>query len=82
MTHELKILPEYYLAVTSHLKEFEIRKNDRDYHVGDVLILREWNGEHYTGRTVTKTIKYIFVGTGEYGLSEGYCVLGLGRYER
>lgn len=33
--HELKILPQFYNAVTSHRKTFEIRKDDRDYQVGD-----------------------------------------------
>lgn len=39
MIHELKILPEYFEAVTSGRKQFEIRKNDRDFKVGDQLIL-------------------------------------------
>lgn len=29
--HELKILPEYFEAVVSGDKRFEIRKNDRNY---------------------------------------------------
>ena len=38
--HYLKILPEYYEAVKSGDKTFEVRKNDRDYQVNDVLHLQ------------------------------------------
>ena len=40
MLHELKISPEYYDAVVNGIKPFEIRKNDRNYSVGDALRLR------------------------------------------
>jgi len=40
--HELKIWPEFYHAVLSGEKTFELRKNDRDFHVGDVLHLKEF----------------------------------------
>lgn len=39
--HELKILPEYYKAQVEGKKNFEIRKNDRDYKLGDKLVLQE-----------------------------------------
>ena len=39
--HVLKILVEYYSAVVSGAKKFEIRYNDRDYKVGDILRLTE-----------------------------------------
>ena len=77
--HELKILEIYFVAVISGLKNFEIRKNDRNFHVGDVLVLKEYNSEsnRYSGRKVIKQVKYIFNGPG-YGIEDGYCVLALG----
>lgn len=76
-THELKILPQWFNDVALWKKNFEIRKEDRDFQVADILILREWDGEKYTGRKLRRRIKYIYHGTGEYGLQEGYCILGL-----
>ena len=35
--HELKILKEYAEAKANDLKPFEIRKNDRDFKVGDLV---------------------------------------------
>lgn len=71
--HELKILPEYFEAVTSGRKQFEIRKNDRDYEVGDRLYLREWNGENFTGDSYKAEVTYIT----DYMQRNGYVVLGI-----
>ncbi len=76
-THELKILPEYFDAVQSGKKNFELRKNDRDYRCGDILLLREWKDGEYTGRTVKRKITYILTGCQEYGLAEDYCILAM-----
>ena len=45
--HLLKLNHKYYDAVANGIKTFEIRENDRDYRVGDTLILRRCddNGE-------------------------------------
>ncbi|WP_392432800.1 DUF3850 domain-containing protein [Yersinia sp. HM-2024] len=40
--HALKILPEYFDAVFTGCKKAEFRLNDRDFSVGDYLILKEW----------------------------------------
>lgn len=74
--HDLKILPEYYEAVVFGRKRFEIRKNDRDFQVGDLFVLREWDGEKYTGRQFIQSIGYMIKDCPEYGLMDGYCIFG------
>lgn len=77
MIHELKIKTGYLSDIITGKKTFEIRKNDRDYKVGDRLHLREIEDGEYTGQYHSLTLSYIFHGTGEYGLAEGYVILGL-----
>lgn len=40
--HKLKIDSKYFDAVRKGFKTFEIRKNDRNFEVGDKLILQEY----------------------------------------
>lgn len=79
MTHELKILPEYYDAIRRGVKRFEIRKNNRDFQAGDVLWLKEWDGdeEQYTGNEMVVRVLYVLYGNGDYGLTEGYCIMSI-----
>jgi ASC-1-like (ASCH) protein len=60
-TIEKKILPEYFDAIASGKKKYELRLADFDCVEGDVLKLREWNPESkaYTGREILKTITYV-----------------------
>lgn len=57
--HNIKILPEFFVPVREGLKTFEIRFSDRNYKVGDILILNEWTSDGYTGRNVTREITYM-----------------------
>jgi len=57
--HGLKTCPEYFNAVISGEKTFEIRKNDRPYHKGDLLALNEFDGQYYTGNSCLVFIDYI-----------------------
>lgn len=59
MIHALKIQPKYFDAVRSEVKTFELRKNDRDFRVGDFLALNEWDDDHYTGRTELREVRYM-----------------------
>ena len=76
-THELKILPKWFEDVRRGDKDFEIRRADRDYNVGDFLILQEYERGRYTGRYVIRKIKYIYKGDGTYGLNEDFWILGM-----
>ncbi len=73
--HHLKTETEYYQAIENGLKKVELRKNDRDFQNGDMLILEETVNGTYTGRKLPPMeIKYILHG-GKYGLEDGHCVL-------
>lgn len=76
MRHELKIWPEYFDAVESGLKTFEIRRNDRGYEAGDTLMLREYDpvSDTYTGRSLIRRITYIST----FAQRADYVVLALG----
>jgi len=58
---EKKILPKYFQAVFDGKKTFELRLNDFDIAEGDVLVLREWDGnkKEYTGRILEKKVGYV-----------------------
>lgn len=73
--HEVKCLPEYFQAVKRGDKTFEIRYNDRDYQVGDTLIICEWDNDRqqFTGDRVTRTISYMT----DFEQGPGFVVLGL-----
>lgn len=57
-----KIWPEYFDAVASGRKRFELRLNDFDANEGDTLVLEEWNPDtkEYTGRTIEKKITHLY----------------------
>ncbi|MGF9965342.1 DUF3850 domain-containing protein [Bacillus rhizoplanae] len=61
MLHNLKINKEFFSPVLEQIKTFEIRKNDRDFHIGDKVVLNEWDDEkkQHTGRKVNVEITYI-----------------------
>lgn len=73
---EKKILPEYFNAVINDEKTFEICKDEDNLQKEDALILREWDGEKYTGRETGRNISYILRDVPEYGLMPGYVIFG------
>lgn len=78
MTHELKTWPDFYRVVESGEKTFEIRLNDRDFHVGDTLWLREYTAKTkvYSGRSCRRVVTYLLAGEWP-GLAPGYVVMAI-----
>ena len=77
MKNELKILPQYFEEVWNENKTFELRKDDRNYKVGDTLRLLEFDYGTYTGRECNRTILYILRDVEQYGLKEGFVILAM-----
>lgn len=79
--HDLKIWPEYFKAVCEGKKRFEIRKNDRDFKVGDLLRLREWSPDTklYSTNFTTMRVTYIVYGPA-WDLPKDMVVMSLERY--
>ena len=73
--HRLKLAKMFFDAVDTGKKSFELRKNDRNYQIGDILELHEMSNGEETGRVTEKQVIYILEGF--KGLEEGYCILGL-----
>jgi hypothetical protein len=62
VVHDLKSWPEHFAAVQSGIKNFEVRNNDRDYRVFDVLVLHEYDPDrqaYINDHTITRLITYI-----------------------
>ncbi len=84
--HDLKTDPEVFDAVWRGDKTFEIRFNDRNYGVDDVLLLHEtkYTSQEikqgsplvYTGRTIEAVVTHVLTGP-VYGLLDGWVILSI-----
>ena len=76
--HYLKTDPEYFQAVKKRKKRFEMRFNDRNYQVGEILVLQEFdrNVGNYTGSPdLTLLITYAL--TVKPFVPEGYICMSI-----
>lgn len=77
MIHELKTLPEYFEAVWQGNKKYELRKNDRNFKVGDYLALNEWDGNEYTERSLLVKVTYILKPDLIMDCPSGYVIMSI-----
>lgn len=78
--HELKCWPEYFGRIHCQKKTAEIRRADRDYRVGDILVLREWcpRLKRYTGAgQIVRQISDIVGHSDAPAIAKGYVLLSL-----
>lgn len=75
-THELKLKTEFFDAILSGEKPFEVRFNDRGFQKGDKVIFNETEeGSHFVyHRKATADITYVLNG---WGLESGHVVFGI-----
>jgi hypothetical protein len=77
--HDLKCWRVPFDEIRRKKKKFEFRFNDRDYKVGDELVLHEWDhiDKFFTGNVLYENY-VISILTEGFGLPEGYCIMSLG----
>ena len=75
-THILKTQQPYFDQLKKGNKRFEIRKNDRDFRVGDRLHLQEYDAEMgYSGQFLDFKISFILYD--ERFMQKGYVCMSL-----
>jgi hypothetical protein len=79
--HAIKCWQKEFAALVSGEKRHELRKNDRAYCVGDVLVVQEFDPDlkEYTGAHQTLTVTHITMG-GSFGLPEDLCIMSVRRF--
>lgn len=77
MLHELKIHPEHFIEVYLNNKKIELRKNDRNFLKGDLLLLKEYNPDtqSYTGKSVVRIITHVLKDV--QGLEKDFVILSI-----
>lgn len=83
-----KIWPKYFNDVLLRNKRFELRQDDDDIQVGDILNLQEWDPDtqQYTGRQAACSVTYVLRNVSSpnelwnFGLRDGFCIIGFARW--
>ena len=73
--HSLKTEHSCWQAVRDGRKTFEYRRNDRNYKIGDTLLLMDYCPEtESTGGEIHAEVMYILYG-GQFGIPKDYCIM-------
>lgn len=85
-THVLKCWPGAFDAIAEGTKRFEWRWDDRDFSVGDVLVLRwfdpnalDGSGSYIDERGLTREQRAVvtYILRDQFGVPPGYCVMSI-----
>lgn len=77
-THKLKLNIDFCEAVLNGTKTFEIRKNDRNFKMGDLIEFKPVDNDGEAGyhKVQNRTYKITYI-LDNWGLKEGYVVLAI-----
>lgn len=75
--HQLKTINPYFRDVYNGIKKFEVRYNDRDFQVGDTLVLKEYDAMtcKYSGNSIYRRVTYLL--DDPELVKPGFVVLGI-----
>ena len=82
-THRLKTLPQFFDAVQRGDKRFDVRRNDRQFQRGDIVILQYFHPKDGYARGPDMKMKEMRFRVGwtlhgpAFGVEAGYCVFSL-----
>lgn len=86
--HELKSWPEFFVNIVAGRRTHELRFNDRDYRIGDRMLLREYHPVAccYSGATIEVEITSITsqevpCAVSGQGLRPNFCILSIRRVD-
>lgn len=85
--HHLKTVQPWFDYVVSGKKTFEVRKNDRDFRAGDILILHEYLPRRYPDpteqgeREIGVLVDIVLYDKDVSGIQPGYCVMGISKVD-
>lgn len=75
-THELKCGPSFWRDYKSGIKNNSMRNNDRHFSVGDICVLRLWEGDRFiTGEIAVRKVTHIVHDFDFKVMPKGYCLL-------
>lgn len=80
--HELKTHPQPYAQIADGTKTSEVRRDDRQFNVGDLLVLKEYLPDErtYTGRYQYLVVTHI--SKDSEGVRPGFAVLSFTWFSR
>lgn len=87
-THTLKVLIKYADAIVNGTKTFEIRKNDRNFKVGDKIVFEVVANEGYDVRAAARhplngsTYRIEYILDDFEGLAQKYVALAISKEEK
>lgn len=75
--HDLKVQTQFWADLEELRTTAQLRQDDRQYRVGDVLNLREFNSSYgFTGKSTQRRVTHILRHEDvPYGVRRGWCIL-------